>query len=114
MLLAVEQQVLERQAFSLQRLDHCLGLVGRDDRVLGPLEKSDRYRQAVCEVNRRPLYVEVAALGVRTNHTVKIPRFEFVRVLRQSLEIANAIITGTGLENIMERQRAQGRVAAGT
>jgi len=43
MLLAVEQQVLKRQAFGLQRLDHCLGLVGWDNRVLGPLKKGDRH-----------------------------------------------------------------------
>src|SRR6516165_3540503 len=65
-------------------------------------------------MNRRALDIEVAARRVRTDHPVEITRLEFVRVLRQSLEIADAIIAGASLENIVEGQSAQGSVATGT
>src|ERR1700740_3810535 len=63
-------------------------------------------------MDRRALDIKVAAGRVRTDHTVEITRFEFVCVFCQSLEIADAVVTGTSLENVVEGQCAQGRVAA--
>src|SRR5215467_8110294 len=62
----------------------------------------------------RSLDIQVTARGVRADHPIEITRFEFVRVLRQSLEVADSIVTGAGLEDIVERQRAYGGIAART
>src|ERR1700758_3790769 len=63
-------------------------------------------------MDRRPLDIYVAAGRVRTDQTVEITRLEFVRVFRQSLEVANAIVTRTGRKNGAERQRAQSGVTS--
>src|SRR5205823_14743730 len=50
-LLAIEQQILQRQTFGFERRYHRLRLVGRDDWVIRPLEKDDRNSQALDEMN---------------------------------------------------------------
>src|SRR5919108_217038 len=52
-LLALEREVGDGQALLLERLDHQLGLVGRHDLVLEPLEEDHRAVEAVDEVERR-------------------------------------------------------------
>src|SRR5205823_13534638 len=105
-LLAVEQQELERQVLGLQGLDHSFGLVGRDNRILRSLEKGDRYRQAINKMNGRPFNIQVAARWVRTDQTVEITRLELVGVLGQRLEIADAIVTCSRRKDVMEGQCA--------
>src|SRR6516165_3822899 len=53
------------------------------------------------------LYTKVAARRVSDDQPVEVSRFEFVRVFRESLEVANAIVTRTRRKNVAERQRAQ-------
>ena len=64
-------------------------------------------------VNRRARDVEVARLWVRADQSVEVARLEFVRVARERLEIADAVVAGAGAERVAERQGRQRRVAAG-
>src|SRR6516165_2758502 len=61
-------------------------------------------------MDRRALDIYIATGRVRTDQPVEIPRLEFVRVFRQSLEVANAIVTRARSKHVAERQRAQGSV----
>ena len=50
---------------------------------------------------------------VPANQPVEIARLELVRVPGERLQIAHAVIAGTGAKKTVEGQRAQGRVTAG-
>ena len=64
-------------------------------------------------VDRRALAVQVAPLGIGPDQAVEVARLELVRVARQRLEVADAVVARAGREDVAEGQRAQRRVAAG-
>src|SRR6266550_1720447 len=68
----LEQKILERQTFGLQRLYHRLGLIRRDDRILCSLEKSDRRRESIGKMNRRPLVIEILSRRIGADQPVEI------------------------------------------
>ena len=113
MLLAFERNVSNGHTFLAQGFDHHLGLVRRHYFVFQTLKENHRTRQSIREVDRRSFDIEVSALGVWTNQTVGVARFEFVRIQFQRFEIAHAVVTRARFEVIPKRQRAQCSVTAG-
>src|SRR5215472_15245649 len=64
-------------------------------------------------IDRRARQVEIASFWIRSDQTIEVARFELVRVLGQSLQVAHAIVTCAGLEEVVEGERTQGGVATG-
>src|SRR5438093_11209052 len=64
-------------------------------------------------MNRRSFNIEITSFRIRADESVKIARLEFIRVLGQRFQIADAIMAGAGLEGVAERQRAEGRISSG-
>src|SRR6516165_7797595 len=64
-------------------------------------------------IDWRTRQVKIASFGIRSDQTIKVARFELVGVLSQSLQVAHAIMTSAGPEEVVEGERAQGGVAAG-
>ena len=58
---------------------------------------------------------QIQRLGLRrgADQVLVVAGLEFVRILVQAFQVGHAVITGAGLEDIVERQRAQRRQAAG-
>jgi hypothetical protein len=59
-LLAGKEEIRNRIALAPERLDHDLGLVGRHDRILLPLEEDHRLGQALRMKERRALAITLA------------------------------------------------------
>src|SRR5665811_1876385 len=93
-LLALEQQVGDRQALGARGAVHGLGLARRHRLVLGALQQDERARQALGEVDRRALAIEVRALGPRADQRIEVARLELVGVARQRREVADAEVAG--------------------
>src|SRR5208282_5875400 len=91
-LLAVEQEVPDRNAALLQRRDHEFGLVRRDDPILRSLEEDHRRREPIDMVDGGALGIGLPVLRIGTNQPVQVTGLEFVRIARQRLEIADAVI----------------------
>ena len=78
-----------------------------------PWNRMSAARQPIGEVDRRARAIERLRLGIRADQRVEVARLELVRVLRQHLEVADAVVAGAGAEDVVEGQRRQRRVAAG-
>src|SRR5580700_6954854 len=111
-LLTVKQQIEKRDPAPAKRIDHLLGLLRRHDPILGALEKGDRRREQPRAMDRGSGHIEVPALRVRPDQAVEIARLEFVRILCECLQIADAVIARAGLEFLAERQCRQCGIAA--
>src|SRR5271165_3646479 len=114
-LLAVEQKIADRNAAFLQRRDHEFGLVRRDDAILRSLEEDDRRREPIDMVDGGAFGVGLSGLWIGTNQPIQVTGLEFVRVAREGLEVADAIIARASAEHfvVFRRERAERRVAAG-
>ena len=64
-------------------------------------------------VDRRALAVALGRLRIRADEAVEVARLELVRVARERLEVADAVVARAGGERVGRGQRAQRRVAAG-
>src|ERR1700723_1502005 len=115
MLLAVEEKIADWNAALLQRRDHEFCLVRGDDAILCSLEEDYRRREPIDMVNGGALGIGGSVVGIGTNQPVQVARLEFVRVAREGLEVADAVITRTGAEHfvVFRRERAECRVTAG-
>jgi len=112
-LLALEREICHREFLGAHGFDHFFGLIGWDDFVFQALEENHRARQAIREVDRRALDVEIAPIGIGADQAVEIARLELVRVFGQRFEIGDAVVAGAGFENITESERAERRISAG-
>ena len=65
-------------------------------------------------MDRRPLDIHIAVVGVWADEAVEVARLELVGVPDQRLKVANAEVAGASLELGAKREDAQGRVAACT
>ena len=83
------------------------------DLVLQPLEQYEGRRQPVGVVDGRALPVHVLGLGIGTDETVEVARFELVGVGCQGLGVGHAVVAGAGREVVAEGQGTQRRVPAG-
>ena len=113
MLLAFKRDVSDGDALFAERFNHNLGLIWRHNFVFKSLKENDWARQSIGEVNRRAFDVKIATLRVRTDQPQRVTRFKLVRVFREGLGIANAIVARACFEDIAERQRAKRGVATG-
>ena len=91
-LLALEQEIADRNAARLQRGDHALRLVRRDDAILRSLEEDHRRREPIGVVDRGALGVGLPVLWIRPDQPVEVSGLEFVGVARERLEVADAVI----------------------
>ena len=64
-------------------------------------------------IDRRTVEINLLCLRIGADQSIKITRFEFVRVFRERGEIAHAVVACAGFEAIVKRQRAQRRISAG-
>src|SRR6202045_2212016 len=112
-LLAGEEEIGDRIALAPERLDHDLGLVGRHDRILLPLEEDHRLGQALRMKERRALAIERLLLRVGSDQPVEIARFELVGVAGKRSRIAHAVIARPARKEVAERERRERGVAAG-
>src|SRR5947207_2119482 len=113
MLLAGKGNVSYWKAFFAQGFHHHLRLIWRDDLIFQALKENDRTGQAVGEVYRRALEIEIAPFRIRTNQAIEIPRLKLVRLFSQGFGVTDTEVTGTGMKYFAECERAQGRVTAG-
>ncbi len=113
-LFALEQQVGMREPLGGEGLDHHLGLGRGNDLVLVPLQQDHRARDHVDEVDRRAGPVEIERVGEGPHQGVLVARLELVRVTRRErLQVGDPEVAGARREVVVERQRAERRVAAG-
>ena len=112
MLFPFEREIGDRDTFVFQGRDHLFCLSGRDNFVLQALEEDYGAGKLLGVVQRRALLVEILALWVGAYQPVRVPRFEFVGILCQGRQIADAVIAGPRLEELMKSERAEGGVAA--
>ncbi len=108
-----QRHVRHRQPLAASRVRHHFRLIWRHHLVLEALKEDERRRQPIGEVNGRSRAVDVARGGIRTDERIEVARFEFVRVLRQHLDIADPVVAGTGRERVVKGQCRQRGVAAG-
>ena len=108
-----KRDVGHRQAFLPDRFRHHLRLVRRHDLVFETLKQDERAGEAIGEVNRRALHVEVFRRRIRSDQRVEIARFELVRVARQHFDVADSVVAGACLEGVVKGERGERRVAAG-
>src|SRR4029079_17677051 len=92
---------------------HLLRLRPGHDHVVEALQDEQGTIYAFGEVNGRARPVNVEPLRIRRNEAVRVARLEFVRVTRQCLHVADAVVARTGGEDVVERDRTQRRVPAG-
>ena len=111
--LALEREVGIRDAVGGQRRHHRLGLRRRDDAVVEPLEQEDRARDVAGGVDRRTLPVEGRGLRVRGEQAVVVARLELVGLDLEELQVADPVVADARGEDVPERERREGRVAAG-
>ena len=90
-----------------------LGLGGRHHLVLEALKEDQRTGELVGVVDGRALAVESRRFRIGPDEAVEVTRLELVGVGGQALEVGDAVVAGAGLEDIVERERAQRGVAAG-
>src|SRR5688572_18981406 len=110
---ALERQVGVRNAPLPQGSDDLFGLRLWHDMVVAALEDEQRFAETVDVVDRRALVVQREGLRIRPDQLVHVARLEFVRLARERLDVAHAEVGSAGGEDVVERQRAQGGVAAG-
>ena len=63
-------------------------------------------------MDRRARYIKVSALRVGADEPIEVARLEFVGVLGQGFQVADAIIARSGPELLAERQYGKGGVPA--
>src|SRR5687768_8924330 len=113
-LLALERQMRDRQSLRAGSVRHHRGLIRRHDAVLESLKQDDRAGQPIDEVNRRAGAILLARLGIRTDEAIQVSRLELVRVAGKHLDVTDAVIARSGVEDPgLKRERRQRRVAAG-
>ena len=110
-LVRLDASVAESQK-SLRREKENVPRAGSRDLVLGALEQEDGARERVDGPDRRAGLIDGLVLGVAAHEPVQIPRFELVRVAREHLEVADAVLGAARREDVAEGQGAQGGVAA--
>ncbi len=113
MLFSLEGDVGRGNALGADGLEHPLRLVRRHDLVLQPLEQDQGTGQPVGVVDWRTLQIQVPAFRVRADQAVQIAGLELVGLFGQALQIADAVVAGAGLEDLLEGQGGQGGVPAG-
>src|SRR5882757_1104984 len=115
MLLAVEQKIADWNTTFLQRRHHAFCLVRWDDTILRSLEEDYRRREPIDMVDGGAFGVGGSVVGIGTNKPVQVAGLEFVRVAREGLEVADAVIARAGAEHfvVFRRERAKRRVTAG-
>src|SRR5512136_2422049 len=64
-------------------------------------------------MNRGTIAIQILAQWIRSDQPVEIARLKLVRVSGEGLQIAHAVIAGSGAKKVVEGQRAQSRVTAG-
>src|SRR5258708_39522009 len=99
MLLAVEQKIADWNAAFLQRRDHEVCLVQRDDAILRSLEEDYRRREPIDMVDGGAFGIGVSVVGIGTNQPVQVTGLEFMSVTREGLEVADAVIARTRAEH---------------
>ena len=102
-LLALERDVGDRQAFLAEGVDDQLRLVRRDDLVFQALKENHRCRDPIQEVNRGPLSIDVPLLGPAADQTLVVHRLKLVGVAVEDLQVADAEVAGPGLEIVRRR-----------
>src|SRR5712691_12481366 len=112
-LLPFEGDVGVRQLLGLACGDELLGLAGRHDPIVEPLEKDDRAAQMIGEVDRRALAIEVGALRVWPDQRFEIARFELVRLVPERFEVADAEMRRACAEEVLLRQCKQRSESSG-
>ena len=100
MLLAVEEKIADWNAALLQRRDHEFCLVRGNDAILRSLEEDYRRREPIDMVDGGAFGIGVSVLWIGTNQPVQVTGLEFMRVARESLEVADAVIARTGAEHL--------------
>src|SRR4029079_6801918 len=105
-------QVGVRTVSLAQRADHLLRLRPGHDHVVEALQDEQGTIYAFGEVNGRARPVTVEPLRIRRNEAVRVARLEFVRVTRQCLHVADAVVARTGGADVGERGRTPRRVTA--
>ena len=115
MLLAVEQKIADWNAALLQRRDHEFRLVRGDDPILRSLEEDYRRREPIDMVNGGSFGINLSVLWIGTNQPVQVTGLEFVRVAREGLEVADAVIARARAEHFVAfgRERAERGVTPG-
>src|SRR5207302_2916382 len=71
------------------------------------LKEDHRTVEIVGEVDGGSFAVQVGALRVRTNEGIEIARLELVRVLDESDEVTDSVVTRAGIEEITFGKRDQ-------
>src|SRR6516165_2198791 len=114
-LLAVKQEIADRNPPGPQRRNHALGLVWRDDPVLRALKEDHWRREAIDVVDRRAVGIDFLVLRVGSDQPIEVAGLEFVGVARKGLEIADAVVAGARAEGLFAlwRQCTKCRVTAG-
>jgi len=74
---------------------------GGDDAILRSLEEDDRRREAIDVVDRGALGIDLSVLRIGTNQPVQVTGLEFVRVAREGLEVADAVIARARAEQLV-------------
>src|SRR5438309_8931725 len=113
MLLAFKREECDGQALRAHGVGHRPRLARRHHLVLEALEKNERARQSVHEVDWRPSAIDITTGRVRPEEAIEIPRLEFVRVARHHFDVSNAVVARASLEHLrVERQSRQRGIAA--
>src|SRR3984893_12065083 len=114
MLPPLEGDIRNRQPLFPESRHDQLRLVRRHDLVLQALKEDDRRCDPIEVVDRGPLLIDVPLLGPPANQALVVHRLKLVGVGVKDLQVADAKMAGSGLEEMRRRQRSQYRVAAGT
>ena len=92
-----ERYIRHGQAFLAQSVYHHFGLIWQDDFVFQALKENYGSVQFVRVMDRRTLVIKFFR-----NQSECISRFKFMRVFVKRLQVADAVVAGSGGENIFE------------
>ena len=113
-LLAVEQKIADRNTALLQCRDHEFCLVRRNDAILRSLEEDHWCREPLDMMDGGAFGVGLYVVWIQTNQPVEVTGLELVRVARESLKVADAVLARTRAKHfvVFRRERAERRVTA--
>ena len=113
MALALEHQVVVERPLFPQRCNQRVGLLQRDDQVVGPLQHQYRHRDLGGVRQRRPLPVQVVTVGARSHEAVVVAGLELVGAVVEGEQVGHCVEHAGPRHDVAGAERSQRREPAG-